>query len=50
MLSSRKAVSNVPVYMNSRPNEYEDSIMISGMKLDELAFRHGEMYKFAPRA
>ncbi|OBT60114.1 hypothetical protein VE03_10266 [Pseudogymnoascus sp. 23342-1-I1] len=45
MVTSLKAVANVPVYTNSRPNLYEDSIMISAMKLAEIETRYAEMYK-----
>jgi hypothetical protein len=45
MVTSLKAVANVPVYTNSRPNLYEDSIMISTMKLAEIETRYAEIYK-----
>jgi len=50
MLTSLKAVATVPVYTNSRPNEYEDSIMVSTMKLEEVASKYTDIYKFASKA
>jgi hypothetical protein len=50
MIRCLKAVANVPVYTDSKPNVYEDAIMISTTKLADIVSLYGKFFQFTSTA